>query len=238
MNRIKEENIIEEATVGYYRILKKLEKVYLPDYINARFGDVLIQDDIIIGKKEQIIDYINLQIDTADELFEEEAENKKIYIENWKRAFENIKNEPNFSLLMLKKEGEYFKKTFSKELLKEINKIMPDLTEYMDTNEEYRDRCLAGPLGNLGLKIYDELANICSYTSFSTTDLMLAIEYKDTNSIREFIAEIEDYVDELVDDKEAISEKEHGDIIWKANYFQKELQKYEKENEESEEETI
>lgn len=238
MNRIKEENIIEEATVGYYKILKKLEKIYLPDYINARFGDVLIQDDIIIGKKEQIIDYINLQIDTADELYEENLEKKKTYIENWKKTLEDIKDEPSFSLLMIKREGEYFKKVISKELLKEIKKIMPDLTEYMDINEEYRDRCLVGPLGNLGLKIYDEFSNMCSYTSFGTTDLMLSIEDGDTNSIREFIAEIEDCVDELLDDKEAISEKEHGDIIWKANYFQKELQKYEKENEESEEETI
>ena len=211
----------KEANEKYYDLLEKTEIFELPNYVNYVSKDVLVQDNNIIGRKEEIIEYANKEIEIASKVT---FSNKEIYLQEYKTMLDNAKKEEPFTLFMLKKQDKCFQKASTQELLEEISKIESDLKEYKYVEEEYKQRCKSSELGELGWRIYKEYSDYkLEYLGISTLDIVLAIEECNYDVLKDLLEEVINLVKGQMDEKN-FSFKGQESIINKAYSFMKELE--------------
>lgn len=125
-----ERDYINQEKQGiFFDILKDIEKFGQPEYINAIFGNALIGDNTIIGRKEEIERYIELQIATADDtfnidLFEEDKKEKEKYVDRWNKTLKELGNIEENDILVLKKQENVFRTIDINNEIQELKELL------------------------------------------------------------------------------------------------------------------
>lgn len=239
----KEEYIKDQITEKFFRIKEKIKNNTIPQDANSVFGDMIIKDKLAIGKREDVIAYIELQLNTVDELYGEEVgdeddKDRKLHIKNWNKTLSEVKKLNSDEIIMIKNSDsnkpDYIASDY--ETIRELEKTMVSIIEIEnpDINEEYRIRCQQSMFGNLGLEIYDTYSEMVDKISFSTTDIMLAIEERNTELLKELFLEANESMKQSWEDNE-ISKREYNKFMMSSEFITKEFENFEKSNIEEEE---
>lgn len=232
----KEEYIKDQITEKFFIIKEKIKNNSIPKDVNSIFGDMIIKDKLAIGKRDDVIAYIELQLNTVDELYGEEVEDendkdRKLHIKNWNKILSEAKKVHSDEIIMIKNSDNnkpnYIATDY--ETIRELEKTMVSITgiENPDINEEYRIRCQQSMLGNLGLDIYDTYSQIIDKISFSTTDIMLAIEERNTELLKELFSESNKIMEQALKDNE-IPKSEYDKFLMSSGFITKEFESFEK----------
>lgn len=239
----KEEYIKDQITEKFFRIKEKIKNNNIPQDVNSVFGDMIIKDKLAIGKREDVIAYIELQLNTVDELYgekvgDEDAKDRKLHIKNWNKILSEVKKAHSDEIIMIKNSDSdepYYIAT-DYETIRELEKITVSIIEMEnpDINEEYRIRCQQSMLGNLGLDIYDTYSQIVDKISFSTIEIMLAIEEHNTELLKELFSESNEIMEQALEDNE-IAKSEYNKFLMSSEFIAKEFDNFEKSNIEEEE---
>lgn len=139
---LERDYIEQEKQRIFFDILKNIERFGQPEYINSIFGNALIGNSTIIGRKEDIKSYIEVQITTADDtfnidLFEEDNAEKEKYIDNWNKTLKELRNTKEDNVLVLKKQENIFRTMDMINQLKELQDLLDRIeTEQTKENTE------------------------------------------------------------------------------------------------------